>query len=72
MAAPAAGAYVTISFGQHEKSRILPVFHSQLLHYKSYIEDIFSVWLPPTKNSLAILGMLLRQHLINNGASWNG
>jgi hypothetical protein len=46
-------AYATISYGQHENSKILPTFEAQLLYYKRYIDDIFSVWLPPDKNKLS-------------------
>jgi hypothetical protein len=53
MGTPAACAYATISFGHHENSKILPTFQPQLLYFKRYIDDIFGIWIPPTKNRLA-------------------
>jgi hypothetical protein len=41
MGTPAACAYATISYGQHENDIILPRFVPQLLYYKRYIDDIF-------------------------------
>jgi len=53
MGTPAACAYATISFGQHENSRILPTYHSQLIYYKRYIDDIFAIWLPPDRQKIS-------------------
>jgi hypothetical protein len=53
MGTPAACAYATISYGQHENDIIIPSFAPQLLYYKCYIDDIFGVWLPPKRNRLA-------------------
>jgi hypothetical protein len=47
MGTPAACAYATITFGHLENTKILPKFHSQLLLYRRYIDDIFAIWLPP-------------------------
>jgi hypothetical protein len=53
MGTQAACAYATISFGHHENSEILPTFQPQLLYFKRHIDDIFGIWIPPTKNRLA-------------------
>jgi len=53
MGTPAACAYATISFGHHENSKILTTFQPKLLYFKRYIDDIFGIWIPPTKNRLA-------------------
>jgi hypothetical protein len=53
MGTPAACAYATISFGQHENGRILPTYHSQLIYYKRYIDDIFAIWLPPDRQKIS-------------------
>lgn len=50
MGAPAACAYATITFGNHENTKILPYFKSQLLYYKHYIDDLFGIWLPPERH----------------------
>jgi hypothetical protein len=47
MGTPAACAYATISYGQHENSVILQKYSNNLLYFKRYINDIFSIWLPP-------------------------
>ncbi len=47
MGTPVACAYATISYGQHENSKILPSFEAQLLYYRRYIDDIFGIWVPP-------------------------
>jgi hypothetical protein len=51
MGTPAACAYATISFGQHENVNILPNFQPQLLYYKRYIDNIFGIWVPPPRNN---------------------
>jgi hypothetical protein len=53
MGMPAACAYATVTFGQHENCVILPNFHSQLIYYKRYINDIFAIWLPPDKQQIS-------------------
>jgi hypothetical protein len=53
MGTPAACAYATISFGQHENCHILPTYHSQLIYYKRYIDDIFAIWLPPDRQKIS-------------------
>ena len=53
MGMPAACAYATISYGQHENAVILPTFSSNLLYFKRYIDDFFGIWLPPSNNKLA-------------------
>jgi len=53
MGTPAACAYATITYGQHENTKILTEFSSNLLYYKRYIDDIFAIWIPPeTGNSI--------------------
>jgi len=47
MGTPAACAYATISYGQHKNSVILEKNGSNLLYFKRYIDDVFSIWLPP-------------------------
>jgi len=47
MGTPAACAYATISYGQHENSVILQKYSNNLLYFKRYIDDIFGIWLPP-------------------------
>jgi hypothetical protein len=44
---PAACAYATIAYGQHENSVILQKYGDNLLYFKYYIDDIFGIWLPP-------------------------
>jgi hypothetical protein len=50
MGTPAACAYATITYRQHENTRILTEFLPQLLYYRRYIDDIFGVWVPPPTN----------------------
>jgi hypothetical protein len=50
MGTPAACAYATISYGQHENTNILPHFSQNLLYYRRYIDDIFGIWMPPASN----------------------
>jgi hypothetical protein len=52
MGTPAACAYATIIFGQHENCVILPNFHSHLIYYKRYIDDIFAIWLPSDRQQI--------------------
>jgi len=52
MGTPAACAYATVTFGQHENNLILPTYHSQLIYYKRYIDDIFAIWLPPVRQKI--------------------
>jgi hypothetical protein len=47
---PVAGAYTTVSYGQHENTKILPRFLSNLIYLERYIDDIFGIWLPSTTN----------------------
>jgi hypothetical protein len=44
MGTPTACSYATITFGQHENSKILPKFNQHLIYYKRYIDDVFGVW----------------------------
>ncbi len=46
MGTPAACAYATITYGQHENTKILTEFSSNLLYCKRYIDDIFAIWIP--------------------------
>jgi hypothetical protein len=45
MGTPAAPLYAIITYGYHEKTKILPNFNNNLLYYKRYINDIISVWI---------------------------
>jgi len=45
MGTPAACAYATITYGQHENTKILTEFSSNLLYCKRYIDDIFAIWI---------------------------
>jgi hypothetical protein len=67
MGTPAACAYATISYGQHENSVILPNYAQQLLYYKRYIDDIFGIWLPPKHNHLTKWNEF-KQHLNSWGS----
>jgi hypothetical protein len=51
MGTPTACSYVTITFGQHENSKILPKFNQHLIYYKRYIDDVFGVWKPSASNN---------------------
>jgi hypothetical protein len=51
MGTPMACSYATITFGQHENSKILPKFNQHLIYYKRYIDDVFGVWKPSTSNN---------------------
>ena len=50
MGTPVACAYATVSYGPFENAEILTRFNSNLLYYRRYIDDIFSIWLPPSQN----------------------
>jgi len=45
MGTPATPLYAIITYGYHEKTKILPNFNNNLLYYKRYINDIIGVWL---------------------------
>jgi len=44
MGTPAAPLYAMITYGHHEKTKILPYFNNNLLYYKRYIDDIIGIW----------------------------
>jgi hypothetical protein len=44
MGTPAAPLYSIITYGYHENTRILNTYHSNLIYYKRYIDDIFGIW----------------------------
>jgi len=50
MGTPIACAYATITFGHFENTNILTEYSPNLLYYRRYIDDIFGVWMPPTKD----------------------
>jgi hypothetical protein len=50
MGTPIACAYATITFGHFKNTNILTEYGPNLLYYRRYIDDIFGVWLPPTKD----------------------
>ena len=51
MGMPTACSYVTITYGHHENSQILPRFSQHLLYYKRYINDVFGIWKPSASNN---------------------
>lgn len=51
MGTPAACAYATLTYGQHEYSVILSKYETNLLYYKQYINDIFGIQLPDADNN---------------------
>ena len=40
--------HATISFGVHERRKILPTFQASLLYYKRFIDDVIGIWKPST------------------------
>jgi hypothetical protein len=44
MGTPAAPLYAMITYGYHEKTKILRNFNNNLLYYKRYIDDIIGAW----------------------------
>jgi len=70
MGTPAACAYATIAYGQHENSVILQKYGDNLLYFKYYIDDIFGIWLPPPTQKQATWESF-KQDLSNWGTlSW--
>ncbi len=53
MGTPVACSYATISFGHYENAYILREFHSNLLYYRRYIDDILGIWIPSENNNIA-------------------
>jgi len=45
MGTPAAPSYSIITYGYHENTRIMNTYHSNLIYYKRYIDDIFGIWM---------------------------
>jgi hypothetical protein len=50
MGTPVACSYATVAFGHYENATIIPAFHTNLIYYKRYIDDVIGIWLPPAKN----------------------
>jgi hypothetical protein len=46
MGTPTACLHATISYGVHERNRILPTYKDFLLLYKRFIDDVFGIWIP--------------------------
>ena len=44
MGTPAAPLYSILTYGYFENTRILNTYHSNLIFYKRYIDDIFGIW----------------------------
>jgi hypothetical protein len=70
MGTPAACSYVTITYSQHENTRILTTFGPYLLYYQRYIDDIFGIWLPQTTGNTNAWKRFKTE--LNNWAPWNG
>ena len=43
---PAAVLYASISYGSHERNKLLPTFQPLIPFYKRYIDDVFGIWAP--------------------------
>jgi hypothetical protein len=52
MGTPVACSYATISFGYYKNTNILQEFHSNLLYYRRYIDDILGIWIPSENNNI--------------------
>jgi hypothetical protein len=50
MGTPAACMYATISYGVHERTKIIPTFKNTLPFYKRFIDDVFGIWIPSSKS----------------------
>ena len=48
MGTPTACLYATISYGIHERNKLLPTFSDMLLLYKRFIDDMLGIWNPST------------------------
>jgi hypothetical protein len=46
MGTSSACAYATLTYGHHENTSIIPIFHNQLLYYCRYIDDVLGIWIP--------------------------
>jgi hypothetical protein len=46
MGTPAACLYATISYGIHERNKLLPNFQHLVTFYKRYIDDVLGIWIP--------------------------
>jgi len=51
MGTPAAPLYSILTFGFHENTALLPIFQSNLIYYKRFIDDIFGIWLDQPGNT---------------------
>ena len=52
MGTPPACAYATLTYGHYENTVILLTYNSNLLYYRSYIDDIFGIWIPSATDNL--------------------
>ena len=48
MGTPTACLHATISYGVHERNKILPAFNTFLSFYKRFIDDVIGIWMPST------------------------
>ena len=48
MGTPTACLHATISYGVHERNKILPAFNTFLSFYKRFIDDVIGIWIPST------------------------
>jgi hypothetical protein len=61
MGTPAACNYATITFGHYENSTLLPAFKDNIIYYRRYIDDIITIWQPPTHDNATIWADFVRQ-----------
>jgi hypothetical protein len=47
MGTPCACAYATITFSHYKNCNRFPEFAQHILYCRRYIDDIFSIWIPP-------------------------
>jgi hypothetical protein len=53
MGTPVACSYAMISFGNYKNTNIQQEFHSNLLYYRHYIDDLLGIWIPSENNNIA-------------------
>ena len=46
MGTPTACLYATISYGVHERNKLLPSYQAFLKLYLRFIDDVFGIWIP--------------------------
>jgi hypothetical protein len=61
MGTPAAPLYSIATCGYHEKTRILNTYHSNLIYYRRYIDDIFGIWVDSPNTSWESFKTILNQ-----------